>query len=95
MIIDLVKTALVVVDPQNYFIFHLLGRLADSGGVIVAEKLVEHKVSAHVSDTDLTSDTAATNGKTEPDFETCPAAVVNQNYEPVDGYGAKVADANA
>lgn len=95
MIIDLVKTALLVVDPQDCFLLHVLGRLAYSVGVKIVEKLVEHIVSAHLSDTDLTSDTVANNGKTEPDFETCPAAVVIQKYDTVNGHRAKLADENA
>lgn len=44
--VDPAKTALVVVDLQNYFLSPLLGRPADSAGLKVVDKLVEHVIPA-------------------------------------------------
>lgn len=46
MTVSPVKTACVVVDLQNYFLSPLLGRPADSGGLKVLGKLVEHVIPA-------------------------------------------------
>ncbi|KAH8742315.1 Isochorismatase-like protein [Diaporthe sp. PMI_573] len=44
--IDPAKTALVVVDLQNYFLSPLLGRPVDSVGMKVVDKLLEHAIPA-------------------------------------------------
>lgn len=44
--IDPAKTALVVVDLQNYFFSPLLGRPADSIGLKVVDALLEHGIPA-------------------------------------------------
>lgn len=40
--IDPAKTALVIIDPQNYFLSPSLGRPSDAIGLKVVDKLLEH-----------------------------------------------------
>ncbi|MCJ1384993.1 hypothetical protein MMC17_008111 [Xylographa soralifera] len=44
--IDPTKTALVVVDMQNYFLFPLLGRPSSSVGLRVVDELLKHAIPA-------------------------------------------------
>ena len=44
--IDPTKTALVIIDLQNYFLSPHLGRPSDSGGLKVVDKLLKHGIPA-------------------------------------------------